>query len=227
VGAFALLFNDRVLKNILIFLVAFAAGGLIGGAFLHILPEAMEYIKEPTLLFLYVIVGFMIFFVLEKYLYWHHCHNTKCEIHMFTYLNIIGDVIHNFSDGLIMGAMFAIDIKLGIAATLAIIFHEIPHELGNFMVLVYGGFTKFKALFFNFLSSLVAVVGTICGYYFANQITGFSAVLLPIAAGGFLYIAACDIVPELHKETAFKRSIVIMTSFIVGIYLMYLLKVTH
>ena len=161
----------------MIFLVAFAAGGLIGGAFLDIIPEAAEYVQDTTQLFLYVVLGYLLFFILEKYLHWRHCHSAECKIHRFTYLNIIGDIVHNFSDGLIIGASFLINIKVGLAATLAIIFHEIPNELGNFTVLVYGGFSKFKALFYNFLSSLFAIAGTIACYYFAGKIDGFSAIL--------------------------------------------------
>jgi len=227
IGVIGLLIEEKLLKRIIIFLVAFAAGGLIGGAFLHILPESMEFIKDPIQLFLYVILGFVLFFVMEKYLYWHHCHNTKCEIHMFTYLNIAGDILHNFSDGLIMGTIFIVDVKLGIATTIAIVFHEIPHELGNFMVLIYGGFSKLKALFFNFLSSLFAISGTVVGYYFASRVSSFSKVLLPLAAGGFIYIASCDLIPELHKETGLKKSAFIMLTFALGIALMYLLKMIN
>jgi zinc and cadmium transporter len=126
---------------------------------------------------------------------------------------------------MVIGAVFLVNIKVGIAATLAIIFHEIPHELGNFTVLIYGGFSKFRALCFNFLSSLFAIAGTIVGYYFAGKIRGFSSVILPIAAGGFIYIASCDLIPELHKEEGGRRSAVIMVTFTFGIMLMYILKV--
>ena len=224
IGILAFIIKDDLLQKIIIFLVAFAAGGLIGGAFLEIIPEAALHISDVTQLFLYVVLGYMLFFILEKYLHWRHCHEADCKVHRFTYLNIIGDVVHNFSDGLIIGAVFLIDIKLGIATTLAIIFHEIPHELGNFSVLVYGGFSKTKALFFNFLSSLFAIAGTIVGYYSAGNIKGFSYILLPLAAGGFIYIASCDLIPELHKEEDGKRSALIMAIFAFGVLAMYLLK---
>jgi len=224
IGVIALVIKDNLFKKLIIFLIAFAAGGLIGGAFLDIIPEAAEYVKDITQLFLYVILGYMLFFILEKYLHWRHCHSAECKIHRFTYLNIIGDIVHNFCDGLIIGAVFLINIKVGIATTLAIILHEIPHELGNFTVLVYGGFSKLKALFYNFLSSLFAIAGTIAGYYFASKINGFAAILLPVAAGGFIYIASCDLIPELHKEEDGKRSALIMITFAFGIALMYLLK---
>lgn len=227
IGIFALLVKDDVLKKAMIYLVAFAAGGLIGGAFFDLIPEAAEYIEDITQLFLYVILGYMLFFVLEKYLHWRHCHSPECKLHQFTYLNIVGDIVHNFSDGLIIGAVFLVDIKIGIATTLAIIFHEIPHEIGNFTVLVYGGFSKTRALLFNFLSALFAIAGTIVGYYLAGNISGFSRFLLPAAAGGFIYIASCDLIPELHKETGGRKSAFIMLAFSVGIILMYLLKMAE
>lgn len=226
-GVVTLVIKDDLLRRMIIFLVAFAAGGLIGTAFLDIIPEAAEYVKDITQLFLYVVLGYVLFFIIEKYLHWRHCHSAECEAHRFTYLNIVGDIIHNFSDGLIIGAVFLTDIKVGIAATLAIIFHEVPHEIGNFTVLVYGGYSKAKALFFNFLSSLFAVVGTVVGYYSASKIHGFSGILLPLAAGGFIYIASCDLIPELHKEEDAGRSALIMVTFVLGVALMYFLKMAN
>ena len=224
IGVVALIIKDDLLKKLIIFMVAFAAGGLIGGAFLDIIPEAVGYVKDVKQLFLYVVLGYVIFFIIEKYLHWRHCHEAGCEVHRFTYLNIVGDIVHNFSDGLIIGAIFLTSIKVGIAATLAIIFHEIPHEIGNFTVLVYGGYSKSRALFFNFLSALFAIAGTLVGYYFASRISGFPSILLPVAAGGFIYIASCDLIPELHKEEDGKRSALIMVTFVFGIALMYFLK---
>ena len=227
IGIVALLIREDLLRKAIIFMVAFAAGGLIGGAFLDLIPEAAVYIKDITHLFLYVIAGYMLFFIIEKYLHWRHCHEADCKYHRFTYMNIIGDIVHNFSDGLIIGAVFLLDVKVGVATTLAIIIHEIPHELGNFTVLVYGGFSKTKALFFNFLSSLFAVAGTIAGYYLAIKVGHFAYILLPLAAGGFIYIASCDLIPELHKEEDGKKSALIMVTFIAGILLMYLLKIAE
>lgn len=227
IGIFSLLLNEKLLNRILLLLVGFGAGGLIGGAFLHLLPEALERSKNFTTLFTYVILGFILFFILEKYLFWHHCHKGRCEIHPFTYLNLVGDGIHNFIDGLIIGASFFVDTKVGIVTTYAIILHEIPQELGDFGVLLYGGFSKFKALAYNFLSAATAILGTIIGYIFASQVSGFSNALLPIAAGGFIYIASCDLIPELHKEPDIKKSTVSMLFFLLGILLMLSLKLIH
>jgi len=212
----------------LIPLIGFAAGGLIGGAFLHLLPEAIEKSEKSSNVFLFAIVGFILFFMLEKYLYWRHCHKgEKCDIHAFTYLNLIGDGIHNFIDGLVIGASFFVDIKIGIVTTMAIVLHEIPQELGDFGVLIYGGFAKSKALFYNFLSALTAIVGTIIGYYISNSVESIGIFLLPFAAGGFIYIAASDLIPELHRQKDLKKANISIIFFILGILFMYLIKFIH
>ncbi|MBN1913951.1 MAG: ZIP family metal transporter, partial [Candidatus Omnitrophica bacterium] len=206
VGIFSLLINEKLMRKMLILLIGFAAGGLIGGAFLHLLPEALEQASGETV-FLYVILGFLAFFIMEKYFYWRHCHNQVCTLHPFTYLNLVGDAVHNFNDGLIIGASFLISVHFGLVTTLVIIFHEIPQEIGDFAVLVYGGFSKMKALVFNYISALTCVLGAIIGYFLSSKIGNFSAFLLPFSAGGFIYISACDLIPELHKQPSPKRSI--------------------
>jgi zinc and cadmium transporter len=227
VGIASFLFKREELDKALILLIGFSAGALIGGAFLHLIPEAVESSGDPHPLFLRVICGFIIFFILEKYLYWRHCHDGKCDVHAFTYLNIIGETIHNFGDGLIIGTSFMVSVQLGLAATLAIIFHEIPQEIGDFGVLVYGGFSRAKALFCNFLSALAAVAGTVAGYYFTFSIAGFSSIILPMAAGGFIYVAACDLIPEIHKQTDTKKSGLSIAVFLFGIALMFFMKGPH
>jgi len=227
IGIFSLLLKEKLLSRILILLIGFSAGGLLGGAFLHLLPESLESAHDSLEPFILVLLGFIAFFILEKYLYWRHCHEGKCNIHVFTYLNLVGDGIHNFIDGLIIGASFVVDIKIGIVSTFAIIMHEIPQELGDFGVLLYGGFTKSKALFFNFLSATTAILGTIVGYYFAHQVSGFSGALLPIAAGGFIYIAACDLIPELHKQPDLRKTSLSFLLFLLGTGLMLWLKIAH
>lgn len=224
IGITGLNLNEKLFNRMLILLVGFGAGGLIGGAFLHLLPEALSETKEVVSLFVYVIAGFVFFFIMEKYLFWRHCHDKKCKIHTFTYLNLAGDGIHNFIDGLIIGASFIVDIRVGVATTIAIVMHEIPQELGDFAVLIYGGFSKRKALMYNYLSATTAIIGTVIGYYFTSKINGFSTILLPVAAGGFIYIAACDLIPELHKQKDIKISIASMIFFLFGILLMLLLK---
>ncbi len=227
VGVIGLLLKETLLKRALIFLVAFGAGGLIGGAFLHLLPEAVENTDEPATVFLFTLVGFIAFFFLERYFFWRHCHEGKCDVHAFTYLNLWGDGVHNFIDGLIVGTSFIVSIPFGCATSLAIILHEIPQELGDFGVLIYGGFSKAKALLFNFLSAATAILGTVIGYYFAGQVGAFSQVLLPLAAGGFIYIAACDLIPELHKQPNSRSATFSLIVFLIGILMMFALKMGH
>lgn len=226
IGIFSLLFKEGWLNKILILLIGFSAGGLIGGAFLHLLPEAIEQ-SRSQIIFYYLILGFISFFVLEKYLHWRHCHEGVCDIHAFTYLNLIGDGIHNFTDGLAIGASFIVNIHFGIITALIIILHEIPQEIGDFAVLVYGGFSKFKALCCNFICALGCIVGTAIGYFISAHIKNFSLFLLPFTAGGFIYIAACDLVPELHKQEDLKKSAPSMFAFLCGILLILLARMIH
>jgi len=226
-GAIALALNDRMLKKVLVPLIGLSAGGLMGGAMLHLLPEAAEQ-STGLMPYIWLIIGFVMFFLMEKFLFWRHCHEgVECTVHPFVYLNLIGDGIHNFIDGLIMGAAFSVDIRLGFVATTAIIMHEIPQEIGDFGVLVYGGMKKKKALFFNFLSALTAVAGTAAGFFLSGVISGFTPALMPLAAGGFIYIAASDLVPELHKQPDKKISMISVLTFTAGILFMLLLKISH
>ncbi|MBU0548233.1 MAG: ZIP family metal transporter [Candidatus Omnitrophica bacterium] len=224
VGIFTLSIKGNLLHKILFCLIGFSAGALIGGAFLHILPECLESNKSNTV-FSYLILGIIIFFLMERYLHWRHCHEeSACKIHAFTYLNLIGDGFHNFIDGMVIAASFMVSLKLGLVTTLAIILHEIPQELGDFAILVYGGFTKKKALLFNFASALMAIVGAVTGYFITDLVRNFTNFILPFTAGGFIYIATSDLIPELHKENDLKRSTAAFLAFLLGIILMALAK---
>jgi len=226
IGIVTFAIKDKILEKILFLLVGFSAGAMIGSAFLHLIPEGLEE-GNPQRVFFYVILGFTLFFLLEKYLYWRHCHDEICEIHPFTYLNLIGDGFHNFLDGMVIAASFLVSIKLGLVTTVAVILHEIPQELGDFGVLIYGGFTKTKALFFNLLSALTAVVGAIVGFFISSTTANFSYFILPLTAGGFIYIASSDLIPELHKEKDTRKSISAFLCFILGIIFMWLAKKIH
>ena len=214
--------NEAFLRRILMALVGFASGSLIGGAFIHLLPESLE--ETGQVIFYYVIVGIVFFFIMEKFLYWRHCHEGKCPIHIFAYLNLIGDGVHNFIDGMIIAASFILSYDLGIATTLAVIFHEIPQEIGDFGVLIYGGIGKRKALAYNFVSALAAIVGALITYHLA-YIQGLEQFLVPFAAGGFIYIAATDLMPELHKKYGAKESLIQLAAILTGIGLMSTLKI--
>jgi zinc and cadmium transporter len=221
-GAFTLLMKPKTLQKIIFILVALSTGTLLGGGLLHLLPEAIKGLGVETAIN-YMLFGFIIFFLMEKLLHWHHCHEGGCKVHTFSQMIILGDGLHNFIDGLIIAASFFVSIPFGIVTTLIIIAHELPQELGDFGVLIHGGFSKNKALFYNFLSQLTAVLGGLVGFFFV-QSSGLELLLLPFAAGGFIYIAASDLIPELHKENDTKRMILSFTFFIIGIIIMFLFK---
>lgn len=223
IGILTLILKERWLDRILMILVAFSAGALVGGAFLHLIPEAMENFGGSgafTGLFVYVLIGFVLFFLIEKILHWRHCHKGECKVHTFAQMNLFGDGIHNFIDGLVIAAGFAVDTNLGIVTTLAVALHEIPQEIGDFGVLVYGGYSRVKALFWNFGSALMAMLGGIVGYFLTEYTEKSVMFLLPFAAGGFIYIAASDLIPEIRKEPGLGKSLLNFGFFLLGILLM-------
>jgi len=223
IGIFTLALQEKLLQKILFCLIGFSAGALIGGAFLHLLPEALERARG-ILTFYYLILGIVLFFLMERYFYWRHCHEEVCNVHAFTYLNLFGDGLHNFIDGMVIAGSFVVSFKLGIVTTVAIILHEIPQELGDFGVLIYGGFSKEKALAYNFISALAAMIGAIFGYFILDFVHGFSAFILPFTAGGFIYIATSDLIPQIHKETNLRRSTAALIAFLLGIIFMALAR---
>lgn len=220
-GALTLVLKKDSIHKIVVFLVALSAGTMMGGAFLHLIPESLHEFGDPKNVFMLLILGFCIFFILERIIRWRHCHHNVCDVHPFGMMNLVGDGVHNFFDGLILAAAFATDLHLGIVTTLAIIFHEIPQEIGDFGVLLHAGYTPKKALFYNFLSALLAIFGVLIGSYLGDKIDNFSIFLVPIAAGGFLHIAASDLIPELHKEKDTEKAIWSFIIFVLGIVIMW------
>lgn len=224
IGIFTFSLKDKLLRRLLLFLVAFSAGALLGGAFLHLIPEAIEATAIMPVTF-YLLVGFSLFFIVERLLHWHHCHDGKCDVHTFTYMTLIGDTVHNFIDGLIIVASYIISVPVGIASTFAIIAHEVPQEIGDFAILVHGGFTKSKALLFNFLTALAAILGALVGYFLSEISEKFLEFLIPFAAGGFIYVAASDLIPQLHKDPDLRKSLASFLFFLAGLVFMYAIKV--
>lgn len=214
------------LSNITIMLVALSAGALMGGAFLHLMPEAAEEIN-PEALFSIFLISFVVFLLIEKVLHWRHCHKENCEIHTFGHMNLIGDSIHNFIDGLIIASTFMVSPALGVVTTLAVAVHEIPQEIGDYGVLIHAGFSKKRALILNYAVALTVVLGGIVGYFFFSRLENVLPYLLPFAAGGFVYISASDLIPEIRKESNIKKSITIFLVFLIGIFFMYLVKFIH
>jgi zinc and cadmium transporter len=217
--------GEEKLKQIIFFMVSLAVGGLFGDAFIHLLPDAFERLGSHLQASLCVLAGIFVFFVLEKFLLWRHEHVLESDhsVHPVGYMNLLADGVHNFIDGVIIGASYVVSLHVGIATTMAVIFHEIPHELGNFFVLVYAGFTKQRALFFNFLSGVFAILGTVISLLVGSRVENFSSLMLPLAAGGFIYIAGSDLVPELNKESKLGKSVVQMLAIGLGVGLMFIL----
>jgi zinc and cadmium transporter len=226
VGILTLFLNDDLLDRLLLVLVALAAGGLIGGAFLHLLPRAVEeYGSADTLpLFVYVIVGFCLFYVLEQFIHWHHHHAATHEREPVSYLVLLSDTIHNFVDGLVVAGAFLLGVDVGVVTAAAIALHEIPQEIGDFGVLVYGGFDRTRALVLNYLTQATVVVGGVAGYYLAGVVEGASTILLPFAAGNFIYIASSDLIPEIKDEQNVRRAAGYFVVFLLGVSLMLAIK---
>lgn len=215
-----IIFTQKKLAKYGFWMVSVAAGVLFSTAFFDLLPEALELNPENGTVFGYVLAGIVVFFVAEKFLYWYHCHEGKCPVHMYTYMNLLGDAIHNFIDGIILAAAFLTDFGLGIITSIAVFLHEIPQEISDFSLLVHGGFSRKKAIAYNFLVALTAVAGAVITYFLASTIN-IIHFLVPFAAGGFIYIAGSDLLPELHKELKVKKSVIQFALFMFGILLMY------
>jgi zinc and cadmium transporter len=223
-GALTLAIKKEKLKDFLIYFVSFSAGTLLGDVFIHLLPEVVEeYSHSISLIFIYVLVGILTSFILEKIICWRHCHLpiTKNHIHNFAWMNLWGDFFHNIIDGLTIATSYLLNTGAGIATTLAVVFHEIPQEIGDFGVLLHGGFKIKKALFLNFLTALSAIIGAVISLLLNNRIEHLTLFLAPFAAGNFIYIASSDLIPELHKETIIKKGIIQIVTFLLGVLVMY------
>jgi len=226
IGIATLWLKEQQLKKILLYMVSFSVGALFGDAFIHLIPEAIEETGFELSISLCILFGILFSFIVEKFLRWRHCHipTSSKHPHSFAYMNLFGDAIHNLIDGLIIGGSYIVNIQVGIATTLAVIFHEIPQELGDFGVLVHGGFSKKKALCLNLLTALTAIIGTIIALMFGSNLEGFTPLLLSFAAGNFIYIAGSDLIPEIRKDEAnLKKSIIQTISIILGVCMMLIL----
>ena len=224
-GVLTLPIKGERLKKFLIYMVSFAAGALFGDVFIHLLPKAVEETGFRLDVSMYVLSGIAFSFVVEKIIHWRHCHipNMKGHIHPFAMMNLFGDSVHNFIDGMIIGASYLASIPIGIATTLAVILHEIPQEIGDFGVLLHGGFSRAKALFFNFMTALTGVLGAIVSLLMVSYAENLNIFLIPFAAGSFIYIAGSDLIPELHKEVKTSKSLLQLITFMLGIAVMVVL----
>ncbi|KKT11594.1 MAG: hypothetical protein UV92_C0041G0003 [Parcubacteria group bacterium GW2011_GWA1_43_27] len=221
VGLFTLSLQGETLKRLMFVLISFAAGTLLGDTFLHIFPELAEEIGFELPVGLSILGAMLLFYLLENVIHWHHYHHISDEDkHPVGTLNLVGDGFHNLIDGMIIGAAYLVDLRLGIATTMAVAFHEIPQEIGDFAILIHSGFSKTRALVLNFISALVAVIGVLLVIWFGQVVEGLLPLLLAFTAGGFIYIATVDLIPELHKEVRIGKSALQLVFLIAGIALM-------
>lgn len=223
-GMVFLSIKKEKLEHLLIYLVSFAVGALLGDVFIHIVPELGEggFAVESGI---WLLLGIIIFFIVEKIIHWHHCHRAEHahDARPFALMNLIGDGLHNFLDGAIIAAAFMADTTLGVATAVAVVLHEIPQEIGDFGVLLYAGYSRAKALMFNFLSALLAVAGAVLTLILGSVVPALAPILLAIAAGGFIYIAGTDLIPELHRDCHRCKAVYQLLAIIFGIGLMWML----
>ncbi len=222
-GIVFLVVKFKLFQRIQTLLISFAIGTLLGGAFLHLIPESLEN-DHNRLAPIMIIVSIVAFFILEKYLHVlrHHQPQEK-KIKTFGPLNLIADGMHNFLDGILIAAAYKVDIHTGIIATSVVLAHELPQEIGDFAVLIQAGYSKGKALLFNFISALSAFIGGLIILIFPDSGMEIPPYILPLAAGGFIYIALADLVPELNIQASFKKSIYQVISLLIGLLIMVLL----
>ncbi len=214
IGVFSMFISQRKFQTLIGILVAFAAGAILAGGVGHLFVEGISHLGSKLSVHLFLF-GFVSFFILERILHWHHCHKMKCEVHPVGYLILLGDGVHNIVDGLVIASTFLVSVPLGLLTTIMIMAHEIPQELGNYAVTVYSGFSKIKALLYNFLAQSTCLLGAILGYFLSSSFNYYY--LLPFAAGGFVYIAASDLVPMLHEEKDLKKSLISLGVMLLGI----------
>jgi len=219
VGAVTVFLPAATLSRVLLPMVGLAAGSLLGGAFFHMLPESVDSLGNGLGIYLAVVAGFLVFFVLEQFLHWHHCHrveHVECvDQRPLGYLILLADGLHNLIGGLAVGGAFMVDIRVGVVTWLVAAAHEIPQELGDFGVLVHSGWQRRSALAWNFASALTFLVGALLAYGLADHID--VAYLLPFAAGNFIYIAAADLLPEITSETRTRDKLETSGAFVIGL----------
>lgn len=237
IGLWMLSLKQNVLEKMLLFLVSFAVGALLGDAFLHLLPKALHEGAEPVEFGAYALAGTIIFFLIEKFLRWHHRHifnniddtahheHHHAYIKPYVWMNLVGDGIHNFIDGMVIGGSYLISMPLGITTTLAVVIHEGAQEMGDFAVLMKGGLSRSKALFYNFLSSITAIIGGILTFVIGTRTENVASFLIPFTFAGFIYIATATLIPELHHEDTPEKLRAQVVGILLGVAIMTLLLI--
>lgn len=221
VGGLLLIWKKLNINKLTSYLVAFAAGVMLTTAFIDLIPEALEK-KTDSNIYLFGLFGVIVFFLIEQAVIWFH-HHDRMQVKPTAYLVLLGDGLHNFFDGLAIAASFIGNPGLGLVTTLAISTHEIPHEIADFSILLHAGMEKKKALFFNFISALTAMLGAILGYYYLSKFAALLPPLLMFSAGIFIYIACTDLIPDLHQDIKKERKWYKNLPLILGVILTYFL----
>ncbi len=224
-AALFLVLPERWRSRLLPHLISFATGALLAAAFIALLPQALESGADAHAITATVLGGFVGFFLLEKLLLWHHCHALECELeagqHQAGYLVLVGDGIHNFVDGVLIGAAFLVDIRLGVVTAVAVAAHEVPQELGDFAILLQSGFRRISALAANIASSLTTIIGALIAYFALAGTEALLPFVLAVAAASFIYIAAADLIPGLHRRAGARATVTQLLLIGAGVMVIY------
>ena len=227
----AYLFSKLKMVNYADYFVSFAVGTLLGAAFLEIIPHAYELSRDLHQISLIVLIGILVFFILEKLLVWRHCHGSHCENHSPVVnhdvkkgsILIIGDCFHNFIDGILIASAFIVDINLGLITALAIIVHEIPQEISNFSILINSGYSLSRTLMMNIITGCAMIVGAILAYFVLNDLEELIPIILSLAASSMIYVAISDLIPSLHKKVQIMQTLQQTFSILFGVLIIYFL----
>lgn len=229
-GVLFFVVNASLIKRVMFYLISFSTGAILGDVFIHMLPELSEKGEGFATDMLIILSGLVFSFAIEKIIHWRHCHIFDDDDHGHHHahhpvgiISLIGEAIHNFIDGIVIAASFMASPAIGFSTTLAVVFHEIPQEIGDFAVLLHSGYSRKKALFFNLLSALTAVLGAVITLFLSSMTQTLAEYMLPFAAGNLLYIAAADLIPELHKETGVRKGFLQIIAMLLGMGCMYAL----
>lgn len=221
-ASMVLIFSDRILNIVLPVLVSYAIGTLLGAAFLGLIPHMLEDIPLTEGL-MTLVLGILLFFILEKLVIWRHCHREECEVHETSGpLILIGDAFHNLVDGIVIAAAFVTSIPLGISTSISVVAHEIPQEVGDFAILIHNKYSRKKAFGLNIVSGSTALVGSVIAYFFLSSVTSWTPYIMGLSAGSFIYIAMADLIPGLNKVTGLKDSLFQVIMIFLGVATIFL-----
>lgn len=221
-GALFLSLNKRLLQKIVFVLVSFAVGALLGNVFFILVPESFHEIRNGQTIGLFVLSGLLMMFIIEKFIQWNHNHDHQIKsISALGPVSLVTDALHNFTDGILIAASWTISPEVGIATTIAVLLHEIPQEISDFGILIHAGYSRRKALLYNFIAACTAIFGALLTIVAGKYLSGISIYILPIAAGGFIYLAGSDLIPELQREKSKRKSLLQFLAIVAGLGLMF------